>query len=210
MSEFLQSLNTPIENTATDVLICGDGTVSTQTQKPSTISSVTLPNNTDLQNAVLTDADKTAVANGDNVNIQLIISSVQAPADSDKVQQSLGSNTLGMYLDISMLKTVGTTETSVHNLNAPIRITFTIPDNLKGKDTYCIIRVHDGVTTVLNDLDSDPNTVTFETDRFSTYALAYSNVVNTSDSSNIMALAFMTIASLGAVAFIEKKKVGNK
>lgn len=38
---------------------------------------------------------------------------------------------------------------------------------------YYAIRVHEGETAVLNDLDEDDNTVTIETDKFSTYALVF-------------------------------------
>ena len=42
-----------------------------------------------------------------------------------------------------------------------------------------MLRLHDGVVTVLKDLDNDPNTVTFETDSFSDYALAYQEAAAT-------------------------------
>ncbi|MDE7362387.1 MAG: hypothetical protein K2N38_10685, partial [Oscillospiraceae bacterium] len=58
---------------------------------------------------------------------------------------------------------------------APITIMFEVPEALRGEGRdYSVIRVHDGETTVLPDLDKDVNTVTIETDKFSTYALAYS------------------------------------
>lgn len=38
---------------------------------------------------------------------------------------------------------------------------------------FVVLRVHKGKVSVLEDLDSATNTVTFKTDRFSTYALAY-------------------------------------
>lgn len=197
---------TDLSGVARQVVICEKGTVSVQTQKPASISSITLPSTDEIKNIVLTEADRAAMEIGDNVNVQLVVNSVNTPSDSDKVQQSLGTNELGMYLDISLLKTVGETQTTIHQLSAPIRITFTIPENLRGKDKYYVIRVHDGSATVLNDLDSDPNTVTFETDRFSTYALVYSESANTGDKSNIIATAVIAISSLFGVAYIEKKK----
>lgn len=38
---------------------------------------------------------------------------------------------------------------------------------------FAILRGHEGVVTLLPDLDDDPNTVTFATDRFSAYAIIY-------------------------------------
>ena len=37
----------------------------------------------------------------------------------------------------------------------------------------CVVREHNGTVDVLEDLDDDPDTVTFRTDRFSAYAFAY-------------------------------------
>ena len=62
----------------------------------------------------------------------------------------------------------------ITQLNAPIRIVIDIPADLLAKGSnFGIIRVHTGVATLLNDLDDNPNTITFDTDRFSTYAIVY-------------------------------------
>ena len=48
-----------------------------------------------------------------------------------------------------------------------------IPDEVyKSGKTYSVLRVHNGQLSVLPDLDDDPKTITFRTDRFSTYAIA--------------------------------------
>lgn len=39
--------------------------------------------------------------------------------------------------------------------------------------TFAVVRVHNGAAELLPDLDSEEDTVTIETDRFSTYALVY-------------------------------------
>ena len=53
-------------------------------------------------------------------------------------------------------------------------ITITIPEDYAGRDSYHILRLHNGVVDVLETTyDSENNTLTFETDRFSTYAVAY-------------------------------------
>ena len=50
---------------------------------------------------------------------------------------------------------------------------------------YFVIRVHDGKTTVIDDVKDNGNgTVTFKSDKFSTYALAYNDVVKTVSSPN--------------------------
>ncbi|MCB6566855.1 hypothetical protein LI169_17540, partial [Desulfovibrio desulfuricans] len=62
-----------------------------------------------------------------------------------------------------------------------IKITIDIPDSLKNKDNtgnreFVILRMHDGLAVILNDLDTDANTITIETDRFSNYAIAYRDI----------------------------------
>jgi uncharacterized surface anchored protein len=57
-----------------------------------------------------------------------------------------------------------------------VSITITIPDNLyKSNYSYKIIRYHEGEATVITP-KQDGKTLTFETDQFSLYALAYEEV----------------------------------
>ncbi len=87
--------------------------------------------------------------------------------------EGTGTVAVAQLLDIDLKKTVGATETAITELTKAIRITLTIPSELiiEGVE-YVVVRVHNGVAEVLEDLDNDPNTITIETDRFSTYALA--------------------------------------
>lgn len=83
--------------------------------------------------------------------------------------------TIGQYLDVNLFKVINGERNVITETKATLTITFEIPAALRGsRRTYSVIRVHDGATTVLNDTDSDPNTITIETDNFSTYELAYS------------------------------------
>ncbi len=54
----------------------------------------------------------------------------------------------------------------------PVTISVTIPDELAAADgdTYAVIRIHDGAAEML-DTTADDGTLTFSTDKFSTYAL---------------------------------------
>ena len=104
--------------------------------------------------------------------------------DRTAVQQALDGNTVvkgfsvGQYLDISLFKVIGDTRSAISQTARKLTIVINVPESLKSKDstkprTYAIIRVHDGVTEVLADLDGDADTVTIATDRFSAYALVY-------------------------------------
>lgn len=59
-----------------------------------------------------------------------------------------------------------------------MRIEIQVPEDCKNTDAsvkreFAVIRVHNGETTVLKDLDDNDDTITIETDCFSTYAIAY-------------------------------------
>ena len=59
-----------------------------------------------------------------------------------------------------------------------ITITVRIPSNLNSvatgyKRSYYIIRVHDGITDILSAIDNGDGTISFKTDKFSTYSLVY-------------------------------------
>lgn len=87
------------------------------------------------------------------------------------------------YIDLSLYKKVGDGEVSKLSSTAgnELEITIEIPDSMKSdkpKRSYCVIRVHKDGASVETDVllsvhDRTNNTLTFKTDRFSTYAVAY-------------------------------------
>lgn len=92
-----------------------------------------------------------------------------------------------MLIDISLYKQIGdNAPKKVTKTNAPIKITFEMPESLINTDdkverTYFIIRVHNGeegteVTTIEGIFDIESKTFSFETDKFSSYAIAYKDV----------------------------------
>lgn len=66
--------------------------------------------------------------------------------------------------------------------------------------SFAVLRVHDGETVLLPDLDNDKNTVTIETDRFSTYALVYSDKASASEGGNPATGAAISLVPLAAAA----------
>ena len=78
------------------------------------------------------------------------------------------------FLDLSLLlKTEnGQVLGTINKLSKEVTFTFAIPDELKeGKKEFVVLRMHDNEVTVLEAITND--TVSFETDSFSIYALAY-------------------------------------
>ncbi len=143
----------------------------------------------ELIKAVLKPEEQDIVKSGVNVKIILTVEDATLtapPADKAKVETAISGIAdckLGQYLDVNMLKVIGGAQEKVTETRSPITVTFEIPAALRGSDrAYSVIRVHDGVTDVLRDGDSDPDTVTIETDKFSTYALVYNEKESVSES----------------------------
>jgi len=151
-------------------------------------------NDDNVFDKALTESDKNSLANGSNISIKLDVAMVEAPVnkgDESSVTSTLNGQTFGIYLDISLIKTIidakgEVTNDKIQETKGVIRLVIDIPENLRSTNrTFSIIRVHNGVAETLVDLDNDPNTITIETDKFSTYALAYKDeVTNTSATTN--------------------------
>ena len=186
----------------------------------------------------LTDAE---VAQGVNVWLDIQDMSASVPqTDKDLVQNASTNYNVGMYLDINLFKKVGdNTATKITETNGTVKASILIPESLwKAGRTFEIIRVHDGVATAIEGTyDENTHVFTFETDKFSTYALAYkdsassndSGTTSDSDSSNtsnstqptapktgdpndIRVWYLLLIASLGGLGFLglsKKKKVND-
>ena len=138
----------------------------------------------------MTEDEQQKIKEGTGVKIILKVENAAenvSAEDKEKVEaeiNGLSDYNLGQYLDITLLKKIGEDqEQKITETNAPIMITFELSEGLRGKAEYSVIRVHNGTATVLRDLDSAPDTVTIETDKFSTYALAYREKTTTSNPS---------------------------
>lgn len=147
----------------------------------------------------LTDDDKEAQENGKNIFVFLEVEDISETVPSvDKklVEDIIGTSlkelgiandnsdnknnsanaklNVGMYLDISLFKQVeGESKVKISETSGAIKIAFEIPTVLRkdGRSFY-IVKVHDGVASLITPIQSG-NTLTFETDQFSTYALVY-------------------------------------
>ena len=126
----------------------------------------------------------------ENVNIYLKVE--QQPAEPEKKEQQKIQTvaekegvTVEQYVDISLFKRVtsGDTEdiTKLSELNKKVKLSIVVPENLHTTDknvtrTYMLIHYHDGeaeAELVEGEYDAATYTFTFETDKFSTYAIAY-------------------------------------
>ncbi|WP_172135194.1 hypothetical protein [Adlercreutzia sp. ZJ473] len=98
--------------------------------------------------------------------------------DKDKVAAVVTEGgEIAQYLDLSVILKAGNKEIGVINkLDEPVKFTVAIPaDLVKDGRTFYVVRVHDGKAERLATTVKD-GFATFETDLFSTYALAYEDV----------------------------------
>lgn len=131
----------------------------------------------------ITESDFEEFNSGMTIKVSLEVSDITStvPAEDKSLAEELIAKDkpknryeVGMYLDVSITKTIGGVDSKVEKTASEIGITVDIPESLYDKNRqYAVIRIHGGKAELLADLDSDPNTVTFKTDCFSTYALVY-------------------------------------
>ncbi|MGB4657677.1 MAG: Ig-like domain-containing protein, partial [Mobilitalea sp.] len=147
----------------------------------------------DLKSAVFTTEELAKIEAGEDAKVILKVTDINnSVSESDKklITKNLDEGTSLMYIDLSLYKKVGDgTETKITETKNKISISIEIPAELRSTDmeknrTYKIVRIHDGVVTMMEGT-YDPVTYlfTFETDRFSTYALAYKDANVGTDSS---------------------------
>lgn len=128
----------------------------------------------------LTDAEKTLKENGKNISVFLEVEDITSRvSENDKklILDEIDENDeVGLYLDVNLYKQVdGEEKVKVSETDEKVTISFEIPESLMeakdGKEFY-IMRIHNGVVS-LPDVTVEGNILTFETDEFSTYVLAY-------------------------------------
>ena len=180
----------------------------------------------------LTDAEKASVENGAKLEIVISVEDAGATvpaAEKSSVESAAAASsyTVGQYLNIDILKYIDGQQTGkISDLNAPISITVDVPNGLKSNGrSFAVLRVHDGAAELLRDTDTEPNTITISTDKFSTYAIVYQDTADVQAPSNgsgahnnpttgvypvtelaVLSFAFGTTAVLLVVTGLAKKK----
>lgn len=133
-----------------------------------------------------TQAEQDAIHNGASVMVHLEINSAN-PTDevlSLVSGQFGGKEMTGQYYDIGLLRKVGDLPGMyLHTLNGEITLTMEVPEEIKQAQNgrFHIVRIHNGAVNILEDWDTSADTVTFKTDRFSTYALVYEKAASGED-----------------------------
>ena len=190
------------EDAPGEEIAIGSGEVKVVVKSEGTVPPATLLTNKAELLAMLVDsgditADELAqIADGASVDIALTVKEANVSAEiKTAMAQAAKDCTIGQYLDISLFKymTVNGKQqdgVALHTTKNALTISVVVPDALINTNsavnrTYCIVRNHEGTITVLDAaFDAASKTLTFKTDRFSDYAIAYKDTAVPSSGSN--------------------------
>ncbi len=127
----------------------------------------------ELANNVLTNRERLLTDSGSNAEILLTAEKIDTVSESDgiAVREALDDFEVWQYLDINLYKIIDGIRYKLTDTDRAVTVKIVIPEALRetGRE-YAVIRIHNGTAHVLKDLDSDADTITFATDRFSVYA----------------------------------------
>ena len=155
-----------------------------------------LKNFEQIVQACLTEEEKIAALNGDVINFNINIwRNPESIAKSAKkaFQDKVGYKPVS-YFDFTILKTIDEETTMIEETPVELETTLRLSDNLKRGRKYCVLRYHNGQVDILEDMDDDPDTVTFKTDKFSQYAIAYKAV-----NMNVLILVMIILTVLSMI-----------
>lgn len=160
----------------------------------SPIQEATLDNKkSELLNApnIFTDGEKQQIAGGADAKVWLEVTKTDESniptVDKTKVENEakniMGDHPTITYFDVDLFKQIaGEAKQRLHEPGINIEVTILIPSDLLNHERtivreYKIIRLHDNDVSVLSgEFDEASKEFTFETDKFSTYAIAYSDI----------------------------------
>lgn len=156
-----------------------DGQITNSTDPKSNYLGASLTINED--DIYLSEQDLVDLANGYTMDIKLIVTSLdESQIDSaikDKMLKAISDdgNTIGIWFDANIIKTINGRSEYITQTKNKIKITLNIPEEIrKPGRMYSLYRFHDGVAEKIFEGEADSNwNIEFETNRFSIYAIAY-------------------------------------
>ena len=183
-----------------------------------------------IENKEITANELSEVAEGKKIEIVLEVKEAQT---NELIETNTKGYKVGKYLDITLNKIVNGTNGSIHELSKVMKVTIKVPEELINKDSktkreYYIARSHNGKVDILETIYNEKtNSLTFETDKFSDYAIIYkdkkelkttvttsinkSNTkqttkAKTGDNANIIGLMMLLVSSMFVMVFVRKKE----
>lgn len=206
----------------------GEGTLTVKTTGNVEINKNDLID-TLVENKEITANELSEIANGKELEFVL---DVKESSSNKFIESSTKEYIVGKYLDITLYKNIDGTNKSIHELTKKLKISIELPTELINKDrtitrTYFIARSHNGKVDILETIYNEKtNSLTFETDKFSDYAIIYkdkkelkttvttsinkSNTkqtmkAKTGDNANIIGLMMLLVSSMFVMVFVRKK-----
>ena len=188
-----------------------------------------------IENKEITANELSEVAEGKKIEIVLEVKEAQT---NELIETNTKGYKVGKYLDITLYKNIDGTNKSIHELTKVMKVTIKVPEELINKDSktkreYYIARSHNGKVDILETkYNEKTNSLTFETDKFSDYAILYKDTkekeavtptvtnketvkseskkevkkVKTGDNANIIGLMMLLVSSVFVMVFVRKKE----
>ena len=188
-----------------------------------------------IENKEITANELSEVAEGKKIEIVLEVKEAQT---NELIETNTKGYKVGKYLNITLNKIVNGTNESIHELSKVMKVTIKVPEELINKDSktkreYYIARSHNGKVDILETIYNEKtNSLTFETDKFSDYAILYKDTkekeavtptvtnketvkseskkevkkVKTGDNANIIGLMMLLVSSMFVMVFVRKKE----
>lgn len=134
----------------------------------------------ELIEAVLQEDEYKQYLTGTDVMVRISCKPIDK-IEEKEVLKLLNGRIPSNYYDIIVYKTVGDKdEVTVETLRHPIHIVLEVPEELYPETgvtrEFKVLRIHEGKNALLDDLDDKLETVTFESDAFSSYILCYKDI----------------------------------
>lgn len=140
-----------------------------------------------LQDGTITSEEIASIENGASLEVVLVVKDGTATVSKSsrtRLEQAAGEYNIGQYLDISLIKYLtvnGQTDDGIMitTTSGMITVSVKIPDSMINTDksierSFIVLRNHEGTAQILDSrYDADNQTLTFQTDQFSDYAIAY-------------------------------------
>ena len=125
----------------------------------------------------LFDAIPEALKTNDDISVSLVVELDEEEAlnqSQQLIKSKLESNQKVQFLDIYVLLTRNQEDVRVSELTQTITVSLVLPENIQGFKGYQVVSVHNGVyREIETTFDEETQTVTFVTDKFSSYAIVY-------------------------------------
>ena len=121
------------------------------------------------------------------LNIDLLPEEEVSTLDADEIEDLVSTQSIYtpenlFYLDLSIVVTYVdngiSVEETLPEISEPVEISVSIPSLYRAFASYQVVRVHEGEPTFLDTIyEASTHSVTFSTDKFSTYGVLYSNAI---------------------------------